>query len=220
MTGDDVVKRIIMSVGVAMLLVSSIAVAQVQVQKFADVPDNHWAAPAIQFLKNAKIVKGRADGSFAPDEKVSRAEVAQMLYGYHNWRKSGDNKLDHVNRGCPACHNVRQMGTRQLDLRLGVLVSKLEGHPKVPETSGVDDCKSCHKPGGEAKLMLRTMVHPIHFNSAVFRENYRGSCFNCHDINADGRFIVLKKPLEVNERGIPTESPFGADGKELREDLR
>lgn len=197
-----------------------IAVAQEEIQKFADVPDNHWAAPAIQFMQKAKIMKGQAEGSFAPDTPATRAEVAQTLYAYHNWRKSRDNKPEHINRGCPACHKVRQMGNRQLDLRLGVAINKLEGHPGVAETSGVDDCLSCHKPGGEAKLMLRTIVHPIHLNSAIFLENYRGSCFTCHDINADGKFEVLKKALEVNERGIPKESPFGPDGKDLREDLK
>lgn len=195
------------------------AAAQQQTQKFADVPDGHWAGGAIQFLQKAGIVKGRGDNKFAPNDQVTRAEVAQMLYGYQTWRETG-NRPEHVNRGCPACHDIRQMGTRQLDLRLGAVANRVQGHPQVPETSGVDDCKSCHKPGGEAKLMLRTIVHPIHLNSPRFLEQYKGSCFNCHDINADGKFVVLKKKLEVNDRGVPVESPFGPDGKELREDLR
>lgn len=214
-------KRAIIAASVVTLLVGGIAVADEVTKKFADVPDNHWAAPAIQFLQNNKIVKGRPDGNFAPNDKITRAEAAQMVYGYHNWRKSRDNKPEHINRGCPSCHNVRQLpNNQQLDLRLGAVANRVEGHPEVPLTSGVDDCKSCHKPGGEAKLMLRSIVHPIHLNSAIFLENYRGNCFTCHDINADGQFKVLKKPLEVNERGIPLESPFGPDGKELREDLR
>lgn len=214
-------KRIVALIGAAgLLLAGSIVLAQQESQGFRDVPANHWASVAIQFLAKNKIVKGRSDGSFAPNEPVTRAEVAQMLYGYDQWRKSRDNKPEHINRGCPACHNVRQMGNRQLDLRLGVLVSKIDGHQTVQPTDGVDQCKTCHQPGGRAKLMLRTIVHPIHLNSAIFRENYAGSCFNCHDINADGKFMVLKKPLEVDERGIPIQSPFGPDGKEFRDDLR
>ncbi len=204
----------------AILLAGGIAMAAQELKSFRDVPADHWAQPAIQFLVNNKIVQGRSAEEFAPNAPVTRAEVAQMIYKYDAWRKSRDNKLDHVNRGCPACHTLRQMGNRQMDLRLGALVSQIPGHEGVPATAGVDDCKSCHQPGGKAKLMLRTIVHPLHFNSAVFRENYRGNCFTCHDINADGKFVVLKKALEVNERGIPTESPFGPDGKELREDLR
>lgn len=206
-------KTIIAAVVAALVLAGGIAVAQQEIQKFSDVPDNHWAAPAIQFMQKARIMRGQAAGMFAPDKPATRAEIAQMLYAYHNWRKSGDNKPDHVSRGCPACHNVRQIGNRQLDLRLGVEVTKLDGHPKVSENAGVDDCKTCHRPGGLGKLMLSTIVHPIHFNSAIFDENYRGSCFNCHEINADGKFVVLKKALEVDDRGIPKESPFGPDGK-------
>ncbi len=206
--------------GAALLALGLAGAALAQVQGFGDVSEKHWAYPAIKFLQDRKIVSGRPDGTFGPGDRVTRAEVAQMLYKYHQWRQSRDNTLDHINRGCPACHNVRQMGPQQLDLRLGTLVSRMEGHPLVDGNALYTACKECHQPGGKARLMLRTIVHPIHFNSAIFRESYRGSCFNCHDINAEGKFIVLGKPLEVNERGVPRESPFTPDGKELREDLR
>jgi cytochrome c2 len=143
-----------------------------------------------------------------------------MISNYHNWRKSRDNRVEHVNRGCPSCHNVRQLGPQQtLDLRLGAVVNRMEGHPQVPVDSAYTDCKECHRPGGRSEFMLRTLVHPIHLNSAIFLENYRGNCFTCHDVNAEGKFKVLGKPLEVNERGIPTHSPFEENGIELRKDL-
>ncbi len=193
----------------ALLLLGGIAFAEQQVQSFTDVPDNHWAKQAIEFVQKAKISKGRADGAFAPNEPITRAEAAQMLYNYQSWRERG-NRAEYVNRGCTACH--KEVPGRG-DHRLGATVNKIPDHPQVPADSGVDKCLECHKPGGEAKLMLRTIVHPIHYNSPIFRERYKGSCFNCHDVNVDGKFTVLKEAIEVDQRGVPKTSPYGPDGK-------
>jgi len=47
---------------------------------FPDVPDDHWAVEAIEFLRNADtIVDGFPDGSFRPDANITRAEFIKML---------------------------------------------------------------------------------------------------------------------------------------------
>ena len=46
-------------------------------EAFSDISE-HWAKEAIKFCSEKKIVSGYPDGSFGPDKKVSRAEMAQM----------------------------------------------------------------------------------------------------------------------------------------------
>ena len=45
---------------------------------FSDI-ENHWARAEIERLSDLGIVDGYADGTFRPDEKLSRAEAAKML---------------------------------------------------------------------------------------------------------------------------------------------
>ena len=47
--------------------------------KFKDVPDTHWAAKAIEELSDKGIIKGYEDGTFKPEQSVTRAEVAVMI---------------------------------------------------------------------------------------------------------------------------------------------
>lgn len=45
---------------------------------FPDVSDNHWAAPQINLLSEQGIIVGYPDGTFKPDDNVTRAEFASM----------------------------------------------------------------------------------------------------------------------------------------------
>src|SRR5690606_25411207 len=47
--------------------------------QFRDVRRTHWAYEAIRRAVSAGIVTGFSDGSFRPDQKVTRAEMAAML---------------------------------------------------------------------------------------------------------------------------------------------
>ncbi len=46
--------------------------------KFSDI-SGHWAKGSIEYLAQLGIVNGRNDGTFAPDEPITRAEVAVMI---------------------------------------------------------------------------------------------------------------------------------------------
>lgn len=46
---------------------------------FTDVPAGHWAEGYINFCAVTNLVSGRGDGTFAPGQKISAAEVAKML---------------------------------------------------------------------------------------------------------------------------------------------
>lgn len=49
--------------------------------RFTDI-DDYWGASYVDFLYNAGITTGFADGSFRPDQKITRAQFAVMLYRY------------------------------------------------------------------------------------------------------------------------------------------
>lgn len=52
--------------------------AGVQVTAFSDLI-SHWANPALQALRARGVVAGFPDGSFRPDEPVTRAQLARLL---------------------------------------------------------------------------------------------------------------------------------------------
>ena len=45
---------------------------------FPDVSDSHWAASQIKILSEQGVIVGYPDGTFRPDENVTRAEFAAM----------------------------------------------------------------------------------------------------------------------------------------------
>lgn len=47
--------------------------------KFYDVPETHWAAAAILESAEKKLLAGFPDGSFKPDEPITRAQLAVVL---------------------------------------------------------------------------------------------------------------------------------------------
>ena len=46
---------------------------------FADLSSSHWAAKAVEYLNKQGIVKGYEDGTFRPDDSVTREEFVAML---------------------------------------------------------------------------------------------------------------------------------------------
>jgi hypothetical protein len=48
-------------------------------RNFTDVPANHWAAGSIGAVANAGLVGGFPDGSFHPDDKLTRAQAIVVL---------------------------------------------------------------------------------------------------------------------------------------------
>ena len=46
--------------------------------QFPDVPTNHWAAKQMDILSDKGVIVGYPDGTFRPDENVTRAEFASM----------------------------------------------------------------------------------------------------------------------------------------------
>ncbi|MEH2409570.1 S-layer homology domain-containing protein [Nostoc sp.] len=61
---------------VAPLITASPSLAQTT---FSDVSSNYWAAPFIQQLSQRGVIAGFPDGSFRPEEPVTRAQFAAMV---------------------------------------------------------------------------------------------------------------------------------------------
>ncbi|MEM9976434.1 MAG: S-layer homology domain-containing protein [Cyanobacteria bacterium P01_D01_bin.2] len=47
--------------------------------EFRDVPDDYWAKPYIDALSERLVIDGLADGSFAPDQPVTRGQLASAI---------------------------------------------------------------------------------------------------------------------------------------------
>jgi uncharacterized YkwD family protein len=47
--------------------------------KFKDIPDNYWAKKEIEELVSKGIIKGYPDGTFKPDQYVTRAQTAVII---------------------------------------------------------------------------------------------------------------------------------------------
>jgi hypothetical protein len=61
----------------SIMVILSTAVSVLAFQ-FPDVPKSHWAAPQIDLLSEQGVIVGYPDGTFKPDDNVTRAEFASM----------------------------------------------------------------------------------------------------------------------------------------------
>ena len=50
--------------------------------KISDVPDGQWFSDAVNWSANAGVVNGLENGKFAPNDNISREQLAVMLYRY------------------------------------------------------------------------------------------------------------------------------------------
>jgi S-layer homology domain len=76
---------LVMMVGMsaAAMAPTFLAVAPAQAQStFTDVTSNYWASDFIQALSNRGVIKGFKDGSFRPNELVTRAQFASMVSSF------------------------------------------------------------------------------------------------------------------------------------------
>ncbi|CAM3707304.1 S-layer homology domain-containing protein [Marinicrinis lubricantis] len=73
---------ILSAIGVTYILYFSACAADAdgtEVQSFADIPEQHWAAPAIEWAVKEGVVSGYMDGTFKATQAITRAEFITML---------------------------------------------------------------------------------------------------------------------------------------------
>ena len=66
----------------ARLMVESMNINTVYTNPYNDVPLGKWYSNAIGFLTGKGIIEGYPDGSFRPDEPITRAEYAKLASGF------------------------------------------------------------------------------------------------------------------------------------------
>ncbi len=209
-------KKLIVLAGVVITVVavfSLISFAGAATVTFPDIV-GHWAQKEIEQVAAKGIVTGKADGLFHPDDPVTRAQVSVML------AREEDSQLAAVTprRGCTACHAGNYSLANEAASR-----AKARGgtHPTLAADAGFDVCITCHapKPGGPegagafAPLSLREIVHPAHMNSKIFKVEYSGNCFTCHDVTADGTFDILPVAVTTNDKGVPDPTQLPIPGE-------
>lgn len=61
---------------------------------FSDVEDGYWAADVIEQMKNDKILDGYEDGSFRPENSLTRAECAKILVSIAKLSEGNSSYID------------------------------------------------------------------------------------------------------------------------------
>ncbi|HAN10032.1 MAG TPA: hypothetical protein DCP90_05380 [Clostridiales bacterium] len=73
------VKRIISFIMCLAMMVQIVPVSNAQVVGFEDLPSSHWAYNAVSDMVNKGVIKGFEDGTFRPEEPVTREQFAKIL---------------------------------------------------------------------------------------------------------------------------------------------
>jgi len=53
---------------------------------FTDVPEDQWYTAAVEWAAANEIVKGIGNGKFAPGNKITREQIATILYRYETFK--------------------------------------------------------------------------------------------------------------------------------------
>ena len=166
-------KRILILVAAAVIVCVGAAVANAAVTSFSDVPTTYWAHESIMTLAGQGIIQGRADGTFGPDDNITRAQAAVMLDRLEqNLAASDAAPLANIPRGCPACHPVAaatpnpatpfaagqpdpardnaprySLKWEAMGADASVTPTRFTVHKALADTSGVAVCLACHAAG-------------------------------------------------------------------------
>lgn len=65
---------------------------------FSDVADGQWYTPAVAWAAATKVVNGYTDGTFKPNTKITREQVATILYNYAAYRGIDTSKRADLSR--------------------------------------------------------------------------------------------------------------------------
>jgi len=71
-----------LAVAAPLLAISATALAAqmpFQTEPFTDVPTNHTYHEAIEYMRTQNVVRGYLDGTFRPQTRINRAEMAQLI---------------------------------------------------------------------------------------------------------------------------------------------
>ncbi|MCL4367821.1 MAG: S-layer homology domain-containing protein [Actinobacteria bacterium] len=131
-------KRLLFVLVPVLLLVGAATAYAAGALPFTDIA-GHWAQDAIVRLSGQGIIQGHSDGTFGPDEFVTRAQVATFL-----------DRVDTENGDCKACHN----DTTLLTGKAAAWSKSLHATGEVfLEDGGNKSCAGCHSGGGFSAMV-------------------------------------------------------------------
>ena len=104
----------------------------------------------------------------------------------------GITSKDDTPNGCVDCHKA--LGKE--DDRLPVLLGKIKDHPDVTRIvkKVPTDCMICHKAGSKV-APLNIFLHKVHYANPAgnaFVTTNKGSCLNCHSLDAASGEMKIK----------------------------
>src|SRR5680860_81435 len=155
------------------LVASTIAYAAV----FTDIT-GHWAEDEITSMYEEGIVKGHEDGTYGPEELVTRAQMAVFLDRLHGdlSAEMGDGGMDADS--CKACHDDSSLITGKQT------AWAMSGHgagTAYDYAGGRSGCTGCHS-GEGFSAMVAAGQSPNEVETAS-GEPTRQDCRACHDIH-------------------------------------
>jgi S-layer homology domain len=198
-------RLVLILVPVVLVLGGSAAAYAADALPFTDI-SGHWAQQAIVNLAARGIITGHTDGTFGPDQPVTRAQVATFL----DRLNTEATKPVVARRGCPDCH------AGPYSLKAEAVGAAAGPHSGLADDAGLAACLTCHAPGTGAQagkgnvapISLRDIVHPVHMGSKIFAGEFMGNCFTCHNVSGDGTFQVLSLAVDTADDGIPNVLPI------------
>lgn len=87
----DKIRRILLFVSIYILVFSATCFAS-----FDDIK-GHWAEKEIADFEESGVVEGYLDGTFKPDQDITKAEFCKIINKYMNYNVSGDWKTENIN---------------------------------------------------------------------------------------------------------------------------
>lgn len=166
-------RRTLIIVGAVLILSLGATVAYAAVTSFSDVPADYWAYASITKLASQGIIQGRADGTFGPDQNITRAQAATMFDREQQYlAEQAAAPLANIARGCPACHptaaatpnpstpfapgqpdpargNAPRYGLKWESMGSDATVTptRFTLHNTLADTATVNTCLGCHAAG-------------------------------------------------------------------------
>jgi hypothetical protein len=199
-------KRLVLIVAPVLLVLGGATAAYAaDALPFTDISGNTHEQ-AIVNLAARGIIQGRADGTFGPDQPVTRGQVATFF----DRLKTEAMTPVPMNRGCPDCH------AGPYTLKAEAVGAAPAAHSGLADNADVIVCLACHAPGtgtqegkgNVAPISLRDIVHPVHMGSKIFTAEFVGNCFSCHNVSGDGTYQILSQAVDTADDGIPNVLPI------------
>lgn len=108
--------------------------------QFKDVKGNEWFVPELTAAMEAGIIKGTENGRFAPNDKISRAQMAAMIHRALQFVKYDPAKLDTQKSidDYTDAHHISDWAREDIEvlLQAGIMTGKTDGScdPLAPTT--------------------------------------------------------------------------------------